>query len=54
MVTTEQEREHIIEAINQGARNYLIKPFLQEELIARSWKVWRSALTVAPGRQRMG
>lgn len=35
MVTTELEREHIVEAIDRGARNYLVKPFLQEELIAK-------------------
>ncbi len=35
MVTTELEREHIVGAIDKGARNYLVKPFLQEDLIAK-------------------
>ena len=35
MVTTELEQEHIFKAIDRGARNYLVKPFLQEELIAK-------------------
>ena len=35
MVTTELEREHIIGAIDKGARNYLVKPFQQEDLIAK-------------------
>ena len=35
MVTTELERDHIVDAIDKGALNYLVKPFLQEELIAK-------------------
>ena len=35
MVTTELERESIVSAIDLGAVNYLVKPFAQEELIAK-------------------
>jgi two-component system chemotaxis response regulator CheY len=35
MVTTELKREHIENAIDQGVRNYLVKPFLQEDLISK-------------------
>jgi len=33
MVTSESERENVVEALGKGARNYLIKPFSQEDLI---------------------
>jgi len=35
MVTTEGEKKNIIQAIQAGATNYLIKPFTQEELAAK-------------------
>ncbi|GAB4335072.1 MAG: hypothetical protein Kow0089_04620 [Desulfobulbaceae bacterium] len=35
MVTVEMEREEIQKAIDMGARNYLIKPFSQENLIGK-------------------
>ncbi|UCG11924.1 MAG: response regulator [Deltaproteobacteria bacterium] len=35
MVTTETERHRVVEAIDQGAKNYLMKPFSQEELIGK-------------------
>jgi two-component system, chemotaxis family, chemotaxis protein CheY len=35
MVTTEVERQKVIEAISKGARNYVMKPFTQEALIAK-------------------
>ncbi len=35
MVTTELERESIVSAIDLGAVNYLVKPFVQEELIGK-------------------
>lgn len=35
IVSTELEREKISEAISKGAKNYLIKPFSQEELIGK-------------------
>ncbi len=35
MVTTELERKHIEIAIDRGVRNYLVKPFLQEDLISK-------------------
>jgi len=34
-VSTEQERQKISEALNNGAKNFLIKPFSQEELIGK-------------------
>ena len=34
-VSTEQNRQKISEAIHEGAKNYLIKPFSQEELIGK-------------------
>lgn len=35
MVTVETERDEIHNAIEQGAKNYLIKPFTQEKLIGK-------------------
>lgn len=35
MVTTESEGRHIIEAVRNGAANYVVKPFDQSELIAK-------------------
>ena len=35
MVTTEAERENVIKAIKAGAKNYLTKPFSQEDLLSR-------------------
>ena len=35
MVTVEMEREEIQKAIDMGAKNYLIKPFSQENLIGK-------------------
>jgi two-component system chemotaxis response regulator CheY len=35
MVTTEVERANVIEAIGAGARNYVMKPFSHEDLIAK-------------------
>jgi len=35
MVTVELERDEIQKAISKGARNYLIKPFSQENLIGK-------------------
>jgi two-component system chemotaxis response regulator CheY len=35
MVTTEVERVKVIEAIGAGAKNYLMKPFTQEELVGK-------------------
>lgn len=35
VVTTEHERDKIIEAIDKGAKNYLIKPFSHEDLIGK-------------------
>jgi two-component system chemotaxis response regulator CheY len=35
MVTTEAERQHIIEAIQLGARQYLTKPFTPEDLLTK-------------------
>jgi two-component system, chemotaxis family, chemotaxis protein CheY len=35
MVTSENEKEKIITAISEGAKNYIIKPFTQEELIKK-------------------
>ena len=34
-VTTEGEKNKIVEAIDKGAKNYLIKPFSQEDLIGK-------------------
>ncbi len=33
MVTTESEREKVVAAIRAGAKNYVMKPFSQEELV---------------------
>jgi two-component system chemotaxis response regulator CheY len=33
MVTSESERDNVVEALEKGAKNYLIKPFSQEDLI---------------------
>jgi two-component system chemotaxis response regulator CheY len=35
MVTTEIERPKVIEAIGAGAKNYVMKPFTQEELVEK-------------------
>ena len=35
MVTTEVERASVIQAIEAGARNYLMKPFTQDKLVAK-------------------
>jgi two-component system chemotaxis response regulator CheY len=35
MVTSENEKSKIIEAITGGAKNYIIKPFTQEEIISK-------------------
>ena len=35
MVTTEDERHKVVEAIDKGAKNYLMKPFSQEDLIGK-------------------
>jgi len=35
MVTTEIERHKVIEAIGKGAKNYVMKPFTQEDLIGK-------------------
>jgi two-component system, chemotaxis family, chemotaxis protein CheY len=35
MVTTEVERTRVIEAISAGAKNYVMKPFSHEDLIAK-------------------
>lgn len=36
MVTTEIERRKVIEAIAAGARNYVMKPFTQDDLVAKT------------------
>lgn len=35
MVTVELERKEILSAIEKGAKNYLVKPFTQEQLIGK-------------------
>jgi two-component system chemotaxis response regulator CheY len=35
MVTTETERHKVIQAIEMGAKNYVMKPFTQEELVTK-------------------
>ncbi len=35
MVTMETEKDSIVEAIAGGARNYVMKPFTQEELVGK-------------------
>ena len=35
MVTTEIERPKVVQAISKGAKNYVMKPFSQEDLIAK-------------------
>ena len=35
MVTTESERHKVVEAIDKGAKNYLMKPFSQEILVGK-------------------
>lgn len=35
MVTTESERDNVIKAIQAGAKQYLTKPFNQEDLLAK-------------------
>jgi len=35
MVTTEVERAKVIEAISAGAKNYVMKPFSHEDLVAK-------------------
>ncbi|MBD3419182.1 MAG: response regulator [Chitinivibrionales bacterium] len=35
MVTTEIERHKVVEAVGAGAKNYVMKPFSQEDLIAK-------------------
>ncbi len=35
MLTTESERSHILNFIHDGAANYLVKPFTQDDLAAK-------------------
>ena len=35
MVTTEGERDRILEAVRAGANNYVLKPFKPEDLVAK-------------------
>lgn len=35
MVTTEIERHKVVEAVGKGAKNYVMKPFTQEDLIGK-------------------
>ncbi len=35
MVTTEVERTSVIQAVEAGAKNYLMKPFTQDKLVAK-------------------
>jgi two-component system chemotaxis response regulator CheY len=35
MTTTQSERDQVVEALNKGAKNYLVKPFSQEDLIGK-------------------
>jgi len=35
MVTTEIERHKVVEAIAKGAKNYVMKPFTQEDLVGK-------------------
>ena len=35
MVTTEIERYKVVQAIGKGAKNYVMKPFTQEDLIGK-------------------
>ena len=35
MVTTEVERDNVLEAIEAGAKNYVMKPFTQEKLMEK-------------------
>lgn len=35
MVTTEIERHRVIQAIGNGAKNYVMKPFTQEDIIGK-------------------
>jgi len=35
IVTTEVDRHKVVEAIHKGAKNYLMKPFSQEDLIRK-------------------
>jgi len=35
MVTTEIERHKVVQAIGKGAKNYVMKPFSQEDLIGK-------------------
>ena len=35
MVTTEGERDRVLEAVRTGANNYVLKPFKPEELVAK-------------------
>lgn len=35
MVTTEGEKDRVLEAIRTGANNYMLKPFKPEELVAK-------------------
>ncbi len=38
MVTSEDDRDKVIAAINQGAEHYVIKPFTQEDLVKKILK----------------
>ena len=35
MITAISERENVVEALRAGAAHYLMKPFTQEDLVAR-------------------
>ena len=49
MVTTEGEKEKIIEAVRAGANNYVVKPFTAEALLDRVRKTLAAVKPVAAG-----
>jgi len=40
MVTTESEKERVLDAIKKGANHYLVKPFHSDDLKARLQWIW--------------
>ena len=45
MVTTEAEKERVIEAVKSGANSYIIKPFSPQAIVAKLQEVLQSAAT---------
>ncbi|MFN3598561.1 MAG: chemotaxis response regulator CheY [Aquificaceae bacterium] len=49
MVTAEAKKENVLQAIQAGANNYIVKPFTAETLKEKLDKVWQQISAKSPG-----